>query len=143
MSAQRSPKRLARLLHVRTLQLGMSQAEQAAANAKLMSEAELKRRIAQLAENVTPRHADEGFAQTFAAAAYYRERLQASALAAEQRVVAAQAGVRRAEDATREARRDQSAIEKLIERAEADAAIRAIRALEVQPPARRNRHAPC
>lgn len=45
--------------------------------------------------------------------------------------------------ATREARRDQNAIEKLITRAEADAALKALRELEQLPPMGRNRHDIC
>ena len=45
----------------------------------------------------------------------------------------AQRGLDHARAATQEAKRDQSAIEKLIERAEANAARRAMRALEDMP----------
>jgi hypothetical protein len=141
--AERSPKRLHRLLRVRTLQLGQTRAAEAAAAAKRDSEAELKARIASLAAHITPREADRGLANSLAAAAHYRERLHASAAAASQRVEAAEAGLDRARTATREARRDQTAIEKLIGRADADAALKALRALEEAPPVRRNRHAPC
>lgn len=141
--AERSAKRLGRLLRVRTLQLGLVQASEAAANAKLDDEAALRARIAQLVANVAPQPADTGFANSLAAAAHYRDRLHVSAQMADQRVVAAEAGVERARTATREARRDQSAIEKLIARAEADAAIRALRAMEEAPAFRKNRHAPC
>ncbi|MGK6318456.1 hypothetical protein [Sphingomonas sp. DT-204] len=135
--------RLNRLLRVRTLQLGWVRAEEIAAHARLDSETALKARIVQLADNITPQEAETGFAASLAAAAYYRDRLHASALAAQARVEAAEAGVERARTATREARRDQSAIEKLIERTEAEEAIRALRALEEAPALRRKRHAPC
>lgn len=141
--AERSAKRLGRLLRVRTLQLGQVQAQEAAAAAKLDGEAALRARIAQLAANVAPQREEAGFAASLAAAAYYRDRLHASALAAEKRVEVAEAGVERARAATREARRDQSAIEKLIVRAEAQAALKALRALEEAPAFRKNRHAPC
>ena len=55
----------------------------------------------------------------------------------------AEAGVARARAATQEARRDQSAIEKLIVRAEAQAALKELRAMEDAPVFKRNRHAPC
>lgn len=143
MTAERSPKRLGRLLRVRTLQLGQVQAHEAAAHAKLDSEAQLRARIVQLASNITPQQADTGFAASLAAAAYYRDRLHASAVAAEARIEAAEESVERAREATREARRDQSAIEKLIARAEAEDAIKALRAMEEAPAFRKNRHAPC
>ncbi|HWK36611.1 hypothetical protein [Sphingomonas sp.] len=143
MATARSPQRLQRLLRVRTLQLGQVQAQEIAATAKLDSEAALRARIGQLVSSVAPREAEAGFAASLAAAAYYRDRLHASAVAAEARVEAAEAGVARAQAATREARRDQSAIEKLIARAQTEEAIRALRALEEPPVVRKNRHAPC
>ena len=136
-------RRFGRLLRVRTLQLTQVQAVEIAAHAKLDSEAQLKARIVQLADNIAPQSAETGFANAFAAAAHYRDRLHASAISATQRVAQAEAGLDRARAATREARRDQSAMEKLIARAEADAALKALRALEEAPPVRRNRHAPC
>ncbi|MEO5867413.1 MAG: hypothetical protein ABIS14_05400 [Sphingomonas sp.] len=136
------PDRLARLLRVRTLQLGMVRAEEARAVERFDGEATLKLRIAQLADSVAPTSsATQGF--SLVAAASFRDRLHKSAEAADARLYAAQAVVDRAVAATREAKRDQSAIEKLIERADADAAIMAIRSLEVAPPTRKIRHDPC
>ena len=100
-------------------------------------------RIAGLAANVAPALSGEGFAGTLMAAAHYRDRLHQSAYAAERRVVVAEQGLESAREATREARRDQSAIEKLMARADADAALKAIRELEVAPPVRKIRHDPC
>jgi flagellar FliJ protein len=136
-------KKLDRLLRVRTLQLNLIRAGEVAANAKLDSEAALHARIAQLAADVAPQPADAGFAASMASAAYYRERLHASAVAVEARRANAQAGVERARAATQEARRDQSAIEKLIVRAEAQTALKELRAMEDAPAFKRNRHAPC
>lgn len=136
-------KKLERLLRVRTLQLGLVRAGEAAANAKLDSESALASRIARLAANVAPKPTDSGFAASMAAAAYYRDRLHASAVAADRRRDMAEAGVERARAATQEARRDQSAIEKLIVRAEAQAALKELRAMEDAPAFKRNRHAPC
>lgn len=136
-------KKLNRLLRVRTLQLNLVRAGEAAAHAKLDSETALQSRISQLIDNVAPREADGGFAASMASAAYYRERLQASAIAAETRRAMAENGVDRAREATREARRDQSAIEKLIVRAEAQAALKELRAMEDAPAFRRKRHDPC
>ena len=81
---------------------------------------------------------------TLAAAARYRERLHETSLAAIRRVEAAEAGVARAAGATAEARRDQSAIEKLIERGQQaliEAELRALQDLPGTP--RKNRHDPC
>lgn len=134
--------RLARILRVRTLQLGLVRADEAQARDKAAGEVLLQARIAQLSASVAPAAAPlAGVA--LVAAAHFRERLHASAEAAEHRARAAQAQVERAAEATRAARRDQHAIEKLIARADTAAAVRGIRALEVAPPSRPNRHDPC
>jgi flagellar FliJ protein len=135
-------KTLARLLRVRTLQLGLSRAEEARAHQRFAGEAALRTRIGQLAEAVAPA-STETAAFSLVAAAHFRDRLQQSAEAAEARLNAAQAVVERAAEATRSAKRDQTAIEKLIERADADAAIKAIRELEKAPSVRKIRHDPC
>ena len=133
---------LSRLLRVRTLQLGLTRAEESRAQERFAGEAALRTRIGQLAEAVAPASTETaGF--SLVAAAHFRDRLQQSAEAAEARLNAAQAVVERATEATRSAKRDQTAIEKLIERADADAAIRAIRALEAAPVVHRIRHDPC
>lgn len=135
-------KKLDRILRVRTLQLGLVQADEARARDKAAGEVALRARIAQLADGVTPAPTPmAGF--SLVAAAHFRERLHHSAEAADRRLQAAQAQAERAAEATREARRDQSAVEKLIARADADAALRAIRTLEVAPPVRKTRHDPC
>jgi len=133
---------LDRILRVRTLQLGLVQAAEIQAHEKLASEDSLRNRIAQLVANVAP---EESSAQAFSfiAAAHFRERLNQSAAAAEARLQAAADNLARASDATREARRDQSAIEKLIAREDQAAVIKAMRELEEAPPTRRNRHDPC
>ena len=136
------PSKLDRILRVRTLQLGLVQAEESRAQERAASEALLKARIAQLVAGVAP--ASEPVAAfSLVAAAHFRERLHQSAEAAEGRLRAAQAVAERAAEATREARRDQSAIEKLIARGEADAVVKAIRAMEAMPPSRKIRHDPC
>lgn len=136
------PSKLDRILRVRTLQLGLVQADEARAHDRAANEAGLRTRIAQLAASVAP--ASEPVAGfSLVAAAHFRERLQQSAEAAEGRLRAAQAVVERAAEATREARRDQSAIEKLIARADVDAVVKAIRAMEVAPATRKIRHDPC
>ncbi|MET0307880.1 MAG: hypothetical protein ABW023_04165 [Sphingomonas sp.] len=138
----RSAKKLDRLLRVRTLQLGQVQGDEARARAKVDQEEALRQRIAGLAANVAP-SAVSASATSLIAAAHYRERLQQSAHAAEQRIVAAEQGLDAARAATRDARRDQSAIEKLIAREQADAALKALRELEQLPPSGRNRHDLC
>lgn len=135
-------KQLARIHRVRTVQLTMVRSEEARARDRFDSEAALHARIGALADAVAP-VAEQGSAAAFSAAAHYRERLHQSAVQADARLRAAGGVVERAAEATRAARRDQSAIEKLIARAEVDAALREIRALEEAPPARGNRHDPC
>lgn len=133
---------LDRILRVRTLQLGLVRAEEARAHEKVTSEAALKERIAQLAANVAPSTVtDHGF--SFVAAAHYRERLTLSALAADARVRAATDDASRASARSIEARRDQSAIEKLIARDDAAEVLKAVRALEAAPPLRKSRHDSC
>lgn len=138
----RSPKRFDRLLRVRTLQLGLVRADEGRARARVAHEEALRERIAQLSANVAPAE-EQSTATSLMAAAHYRERLHQSAHAAAQRVAMAEQGLNAAEAATREAKRDQSAIEKLIARGEAEAAIKALRALEALPPTGRNRHDLC
>ena len=135
-------RKLARLHRVRSLQLALARADEARALDRQLSEASLNARIAQLAAAVAPApDALAGF--SLGAAAHYRERLQQSADAAAMRVEAAGQAVARAAEATREARRDQSAVEKLIARADAEDALKALRALEAAPAVRTIRHDPC
>lgn len=133
---------LDRILRVRTLQLGLVQAAEMQAQEKVASENALRHRIAQLVANVAPEEAAE-HAFSFIAAAHFRDRLHQSAAAAEQRLKMATDRLNQASEATREARRDQSAVEKLIAREDQAAVIKAMRALEEAPPTRRNRHDPC
>lgn len=138
----RTAKKLERLLRVRTLQLDQVRAAEVHARAKVDQEETLRARIAALAANVAPAAAPT-FATTLIAAAHYRDRLHQSAHAAERRVAVAQQGLETARAATREAHRDQSAIEKLIAREEAKAALEALRALEALPAGTRKRHDIC
>lgn len=135
-------KTLDRLLRVRELQLNMVRADEVRAQAKLDSEQHLRNRIAALADNVAPAPEPSG-ALALMAAAHFRDRLQRSAEAADARLHAANETLERAAAATREAKRDHSAIEKLIERETADQALKAMRALEELPPVRKIRHGPC
>jgi flagellar FliJ protein len=135
-------KTLARIHRVRTLQLGLTRADEARAHDKFASEQALSGRIALLAEAVAPVHETQ-VAVSLGAAAHYRDRLQQSANAAVERVQAAGYHVERAAEATRSAKRDQSAVEKLLARADADAVLKAIRAMEEAPAFRKVRHDPC
>lgn len=136
-------KQLDRILRVRTLQLGLAQAEEARANAQHSSEQALRDRIAALADNVSPVPDARADGLSLIAAAHFRQRLHQSAVAADNRVRQAEAGMVRASAATREARRDQTAIEKLLSRAEKDAVLAEMRKLEDAPPTRKIRHDPC
>jgi len=131
-----------RILRVRTLQLGQVRAEEGRARAKVEQEQALRERIMQLSANVAPSR-EQSTATGLIAAAHYRERLHQSAHAANQRVAVAEQGLSAAAEATREAKRDQTAIEKLIARSDAEAAIKALRALEALPPTGKNRHDLC
>lgn len=133
---------LDRILRVRTLQLGLVQAAEMQAHEKVASEDALRSRIAQLVANVAPEE-ESAEAFSFIAAAHFRDRLNQSAAAADARLRTATDNLTRASDATREARRDQSAIEKLIARQDQAAVVKEMRALEEAPPTRRNRHDPC
>lgn len=142
--ADRPVTRLERVLRVRTLQLGQVRADETRAAAQLEQEELLRTRIAQLSASVAPAPAPTpGLATSMIAAAHYRDRLNQSAVVAEARLETASRAHDAARKATREAKRDQSAIEKLIEHAEAEAARRAMRALEDLPSSPRKRHDPC
>lgn len=134
-------KRLQRVHRVRTLQLGLAQAGEAKARDDMASEQALAHRITQLVGAVAPQ---PGAANSLAAAAHFRDRLQRSAEAATNRVRTAEAAMGRASEATRAARQEQTAVEKLIERAravETEAEIRAMQDLPGTP--RVVRHDPC
>ncbi len=135
-------KVLARIHRVRTLQLNLVRAEEARAHDKFTSETELGRRIADLAAAIAPT-TETGAGVSFAAAAHFRGRLHQSAAAARDRLQSAEYMATRATEATRAAKRDQSAVEKLMARADAEAVLKAIRGLEESPPTRKIRHDPC
>lgn len=131
-------KKLQRLHRVRTLQLGMARAAETRAHDQVASETALSNRIAQLADAVSPGEGG-GAALSFAAMAHYREKLHRNAEVIDNRVRAAQAEAARALEARQSAKRDQTAVEKLMARADAEAALRAIRALQEAPPTRPRR----
>jgi flagellar FliJ protein len=134
--------KLARIHRVRTLQLGLARAAEAAAGAKLSNEAALSGRIAELAATVAPVAAEQS-AFSLGAAAHYRARLHEGAAAADARVALARRRQDEAAAATQAAKRDQSAVEKLIERARVEDNRRDLRALEDAPATPRKRHGPC
>lgn len=133
---------LRRIHRVRTAQLNLARADEARAAAALASETEMTRRIAALAEAVAPAPVATG-GWTMAGTALFRERLHRSADAAAFRVEQAEQRVLRAGEASRAAHRDQSAVEKLIDRARRDALYREARELQNAPPQARKRHDPC
>ncbi|MEH3045769.1 hypothetical protein [Sphingomonas adhaesiva] len=126
-------KRLARLHRVRTLQLGLAQADEARAQAQVTSEQQLAQRIASLADAVAPQPSLVPGAAHLAAAAHFRERLHRSADAAIERVRTAEMIADRRSEATRAARRDQNAVEKLIDRHRAEVIRAEMKALEDAP----------
>ncbi len=131
---------------MRTLQLGLTRAEEVRAHEKFASETTLANRIQALAEAVSPTPASMASAATLGAQAHFRERLHQSSAAAQMRVQSAEMFVNRAAEATRSAKRDQSAIEKLLERARRAALVKEMRAMEDTPPVsplKAKRHDPC
>jgi flagellar protein FliJ len=135
-------RQLDRILRVRTLQLTLSRADEARALDRVASEEALAGRIANLADSVAPiQETGSGF--SLVAAAHFRSRLHQSGEMAQRRVRDASIQLERATEATREAKRDQSAVEKLLARADADAALKALRELEAAPPVRKIRHDTC
>ena len=145
--ASRQQTMLTRLHRVRTLQLNLTMADEARAQERVASEHQLSHRIGQLIEAVTPTPAATASAASLMANAHFRHRLLESADAAAARIHAAEQRAAHAGEQTKAAKRDQTAVEKLMDRARM-AAIRAeMRALEDMPAAggasRRNRHDPC
>jgi flagellar protein FliJ len=141
--ASRQQTMLTRLHRVRTLQLNLTMADEARAQERVASEHQLSHRIGQL----TPTPAATASAASLMANAHFRHRLLESADAAAARIRAAEQRAAHAGEQTKAAKRDQTAVEKLMDRARM-AAIRAeMRALEDMPAAggasRRNRHDPC
>lgn len=130
---------LGRIHRVRSLQLTLARADEARAHAQVATEAAMSTRIAQLASAVAP---TSGGAATLLAQSHYRERLHKSAQVAADRLRVAEAEAERAAEGARAAKRDQSAVEKLIDRDRAHALRREMRALEDQPH-HRKRHGPC
>lgn len=132
MTARRDAKKLGRMLRVRSLQLDLARAEQAAAAERASSASALAQRIEALRQDVAPRAGvDQGL--SLFAAAHYRDRLARSQVEAQRRATVAHQQLDVARDAANSAKRDHGAVEKLIER-ELDAQAAAARkALEDAP----------
>lgn len=133
---------LRRIHRVRTAQLNLARADEARATAALAAETAMTDRIAALVDAVAPAPATTG-AFTLAGTALFRERLHRSADAAAMRVEHAEMRVARAGEASRAAHRDQSVVEKLIDRARREALYREARDLQNAPPQARKRHGSC
>ncbi|MBB4086585.1 hypothetical protein ACLN6N_11865 [Sphingomonas carotinifaciens] len=134
---------LARIHRVRTLQLNLRMGDEARAREQVASEQALSARIAGLVDAVAPVPTAPSASVSLMAAAHFRERLHQSAEIALRRIAQAEQQADAAAEQTRSAKRDQSAVEKLIERAQAAAVMREMRALEDAPANRKNRHDPC
>lgn len=128
----RDAKRLGRMLRVRTLQLDLARAEQAAAADRASSATALAARIESLRQDVAPREGSNQGLSLFAAA-HYRDRLARSGIEAQHRVQLAHQQLDQARDAATAAKRDHGVVEKLIERELAAQARAALKALEDAP----------
>ena len=125
-------RRLGRLLRVRTIQRDLAAADAARAADQVSTHARMVTRIEALARDVAPSPGGVT-ALDLAAAATYRNRLQASHADARNRLSTAAAFAERREDASREARRDHRAIEKLAEQARSRAVLDEMRRLAEGP----------
>ena len=132
MAARRDAQRLGRMLRVRSLQLDLARAEQAAAADRASSAAALAARIEALRQDVAPREGSEQGLSLFAAA-HYRDRLARSQFEAQRRMQLAHQQLDQARDATQTAKRDHGVVEKLIERELEIQAAAARKALEDAP----------
>jgi hypothetical protein len=120
------------MLRVRSLQLDLARAEQAAAAERASSAAALAARIESLRQDVAPREGSDQGLSLFAAA-HYRDRLAKSGLEAQRRVQLAHQQLDQARDAASAAKRDHGVVEKLIERELEAQAAAARKALEDAP----------
>lgn len=115
MATRRDQKRLGRMLRVRSIQLDLARADQAAAADRASSASALAQRIEALRQDVAPRAgAEQGL--TLFAAAHYRDRLARSQVDAQRRVAVAEQHLETARTAASSARRDHGVVEKLIAR---------------------------
>jgi flagellar FliJ protein len=124
----KDPKRLGRLLRVRAVQRDIAEAAEMQARTHAASAEGLIRRIDQLVADVSPA-AGIATGIGLSAQASVRARLGASRNDAATRLSTAEALLARREDATRTARRDHNAMEKLLDRAKLSAAAAEMRRL--------------
>lgn len=130
--ARRDAKRLGRMLRVRSLQLDLARAEQAAAADRASSATALAARIEALRQDVAPRAGSDHGLSMFAAA-HYRDRLARSHVDAQHRVQLAHQQLDQAREAAGAAKRDHGVVEKLIDRELEVQAAAARKALEDAP----------
>ncbi|PZO92006.1 MAG: hypothetical protein DI623_00705 [Sphingomonas sanxanigenens] len=130
--ARRDPKRLGRILKVRSFQLDQARVEEAAAADRASSAHALAQRIASLSEGVAPREGSAEGLNLFAAA-HYRERLARSQQEAQRRIAEATRQLDQAREQTGAAKRNHGAVEKLIDRELEARALDARRALANAP----------
>ena len=128
----RDAKRLGRMLRVRSLQLDLARAEQAAAAERASSASALAARIESLRQDVAPRQGTDQGLSLFAAA-HYRDRLAKSGIEAQRRVQITHQQLDQARDAASAAKRDHGVVEKLSERELEAQAAAARKALEDAP----------
>jgi hypothetical protein len=128
----RDEKRLHRLLRVRGLQLDLRRAEETRALLAHSSTAELLTRIDRLTDSVTPGEGSHD-GLSLAASAQLRNRLHVSRLEARSRLDNAEVVLAATRRATAEAKRDQNAIEKLVDRARDERALADMRKLADLP----------
>lgn len=139
---KRDEHRLGRLLRVRSLQLDLKRAEEAAAANQAATVAALAQRIQRLAVDAGPR-AGSASGLALAATAHYRERLDGSQREAGRRVAVAEQQLQAARARTLEAGRDHGAIEKLVDRARRDRALDEMRKLADAPAPVKRWHSSC
>jgi flagellar protein FliJ len=124
--------RLERVLRVRAIQRDLAQAEEAAAQDHAQRQAQLVDRIGRLAAESSPA-AGTSSGLDLAASAGFRTRLHSSHDSASQRLATACAVLADRQAQSRAARQDHGVIEKLMERANARAALVEMRKLADLP----------
>jgi hypothetical protein len=132
----RDPRRLARMLRVRTVARDLARADQLRAAEQQHAATDLAARLDALHHAVGPQTGMAG-GLGLGAAAFYRGRLADGRIEAARRIAATSAAHDAARLAAEAANRDRQAVEKLLDRARADRAAAEARALEDLPHAPR------
>lgn len=132
----RDPRRLARMLRVRTVARDLARADQLRAAEQQHAATDLAARLDALHHAVGPQTGMAG-GLGLGAAAFYRGRLADGRIEAARRIAATRAAHDAARLAAEAANRDRQAVEKLLDRARAERATAEARALEDLPPAPR------